>query len=59
MYDKDAIYKQSLVRIPRPEFVVLYNGEAAYPGEMTLKLSDAFKEAPRSIIVLAVIWSLK
>jgi hypothetical protein len=46
MYDKDAVYKQSLVKIPRPEFVVLYNGEAAYPGEMTLKLSDAFKEAP-------------
>lgn len=38
-------YLRRLVKIPRPEFYVLYNGEAEYPIEKTLKLSDAFLEA--------------
>ena len=33
-----------LIPIPRPEFFVLYNGEAAFPDEKTLKLSDAFEK---------------
>jgi hypothetical protein len=39
------IYAGKLVPIPRPEFIVLYNGTGKYPGQGTLKLSDAFKEA--------------
>ncbi|MDR2110357.1 MAG: hypothetical protein LBP32_03525, partial [Spirochaetaceae bacterium] len=39
------IYANKLVRIPRPEFIVLYNGTDKCPDQMTLKLSDAFKEA--------------
>jgi hypothetical protein len=39
------IYATRPVRIPRPEFFVLYNGVAPYPDEKVLKLSDAFESA--------------
>jgi hypothetical protein len=39
------IYAGKLVPIPRPDFIVLYNGTGKYPDQGTLKLSDAFKEA--------------
>jgi hypothetical protein len=42
--DKAAVYRQSLVKLPRPEFIVLYNGTAEYPDRRTLKLSDAFEQ---------------
>jgi hypothetical protein len=42
--DRNAVYRQSLVKLPRPEFIVLYNGSAAYPDKTTLKLSDAFEQ---------------
>ncbi len=35
-------YLRKLVKIPKPEFFVFYNGEEDYPVEQTLKLSDAF-----------------
>ena len=38
------IYTSRLVPIPRPEFFVLYNGDAPYSDEKILKLSDAFEE---------------
>jgi len=38
------IYSTRLVPIPRPEFFVLYNGEASYAEEKILKLSDAFEK---------------
>jgi len=44
--DRKAIYRQKLMKIPKPEFVVLYNGKDAFPDEKTLRLSDAFLEAP-------------
>ena len=37
------IYKKSLLKIPTPEFIVLYNGADEYPDKKKLKLSDAFK----------------
>jgi len=37
-------YKPNLVEIPRPEFIVLYNGEKEHPDYKILKLSDAFKD---------------
>ena len=40
--DEYNIYKQKLIKIPTPEFIVLYNGEKNYPKEKSLKLSDAF-----------------
>jgi hypothetical protein len=38
------VYKSRLVKIPRPECFVLYNGTADYPDETRLKLSEAFAE---------------
>ena len=43
--DRRAIYRSTLLSIPTPEFYVLYNGAKDYPDEMTLKLSDAFRNA--------------
>ena len=37
-------YQNKLVKIPRPEFIVLYNGKDNYPDYKVLKLSDAFKD---------------
>jgi hypothetical protein len=42
--DSEAIYKQKLLKIPRPEFIVLYNGTGDTGDQMQLKLSDAFEE---------------
>ncbi|GMO42707.1 MAG: Rpn family recombination-promoting nuclease/putative transposase [Treponemataceae bacterium] len=38
------LYGTKLVTVPRPEFFVLYNGEAPYPDENVLRLSDAFEK---------------
>jgi hypothetical protein len=39
------LYGRKKLVIPRPEFIVLYNGVEPYPDEVTLKLSDAFEDA--------------
>jgi hypothetical protein len=40
--DKD-IYRRNMLTIPRPEFIVLYNGKADMPDDMLeLRLSDMF-----------------
>ena len=56
--DSKAIYKETLLKIPTPEFIVLYNGMKDFPKEMTLRLSDAFKQPPtpglNSILDLSV-----
>ena len=36
------LYSNKLLKIPRPEFFVLYNGKAPYPDEQVLKLSSSF-----------------
>jgi predicted transposase/invertase (TIGR01784 family) len=38
------IYSSKLIRIPQPEFFVLYNGVSPYPDAEVLKLSDAFEK---------------
>ena len=40
---KENIYRKSLVKIPTPEFIVLYNGDDDYPDHSELRLSTAFK----------------
>lgn len=40
--DNKNIYKTTLVKIPKPEFIVLYNGEQKYDKTSKLYLSDAF-----------------
>jgi hypothetical protein len=42
--DPENIYQESLIKIPRPEFIVLYNGTDQYPDYKELKLSDAFMD---------------
>ena len=36
------IYGHKLVQLPRPQFIIFYNGRDEYPDEIVLKLSDAF-----------------
>ena len=45
--ENEAIYKEKLYKIPKPEFIVLYNGTDSYPDEETLRLSDAFMQPPQ------------
>ena len=41
--DKD-LYSQNIFAIPRPEFIVLYNGIKDMPDKQVLRLSDMFKD---------------
>jgi predicted transposase/invertase (TIGR01784 family) len=43
MVKEKNVYSSHLIRIPRPEFFVLYNGLSPFPDEKLLKLSDAFE----------------
>ncbi|MDR0898611.1 MAG: Rpn family recombination-promoting nuclease/putative transposase [Oscillospiraceae bacterium] len=45
MFDDTKKYGRKLLRIPKPVFIVLYNGDEPYPEQETLRLSDAFMEA--------------
>ncbi|MDR0898078.1 MAG: Rpn family recombination-promoting nuclease/putative transposase [Oscillospiraceae bacterium] len=45
LIDDDKQYSHKLLRIPKPVFIVLYNGDEPYPEQVTLRLSDAFMEA--------------
>ena len=40
--DDKNIYKSNLIKIPTPEFIVLYNGKNEYPKNNKLYLSNAF-----------------
>jgi len=42
--DREKKYQKNLVKIPRPDFIVLYNGTDEYPDYTELKLSDAFTD---------------
>ena len=44
MSDKKGLYRKTLLKLPRPQFIVLYNGTAAFLEQSTLRLSDAFKK---------------
>jgi hypothetical protein len=41
---KKAAYGSKLLKIPTPEFYVLYNGRAEFPERKILRLSDAFQD---------------
>jgi len=45
------IYRKSLVKLPRPEFIVLYNGKEPFPKEKRLRLSDAFEKIDDSDLI--------
>ncbi|GHU48074.1 hypothetical protein FACS1894200_04460 [Spirochaetia bacterium] len=40
---KKIVYGTKLVKLPHPEFIVLYNGKAKFPAKKVLRLSKAFK----------------
>ncbi|MDR2733647.1 MAG: Rpn family recombination-promoting nuclease/putative transposase [Spirochaetota bacterium] len=42
MNKRRKLFSTALIRIPTPEFFVLYNGLASFPDQQTLKLSDSF-----------------
>jgi hypothetical protein len=42
--DRRSIYSRALVKIPKPEFIVLYNGNDRYADQQQLKLSDDFED---------------
>jgi hypothetical protein len=44
--DSRDIYRHRLIKIPKPDFILLYNGMETCPDEFELNLSDAFMEAP-------------
>jgi len=41
--DREKLYQKKLVKIPSPEFIVLYNGGEPFPDHKELRLSAAFK----------------
>ena len=41
--DREKLYQKKLVKIPTPEFFVLYNGDEDFPDHKELRLSSAFK----------------
>ncbi len=47
--DNKLIYSNTPVKLPTPEFFVLYNGTDDYPLETTQKLSDLFIVKPDKI----------
>jgi hypothetical protein len=47
--DNDVIYSTQLLKIPTPEFIVMYNGSDEYPEESELKLSDSFIDPTESL----------
>lgn len=44
LIDEKSVYREEQIKIPTPEFIVLYNGRKNYPKEETMKLSQAFIE---------------
>jgi len=42
----DRLYRNPLVKLPRPEFIVLYNGKAPFPKEKTYRFIDVYEELP-------------
>ena len=42
MIDTKQLYREKTLRIPRPAFIVLYNGPEDIPEYQELRLSDAY-----------------
>jgi predicted transposase YdaD len=45
LIDNKSLYGAKKARVPRPEFIMLYNGVADYPDESALRLSDLFERS--------------
>ena len=44
LIEPKALYRNRTIPIPTPEFFVFYNGDAPFPSEKVLRLSDAYLE---------------
>jgi predicted transposase/invertase (TIGR01784 family) len=42
--ERENIYREKLIKIPKPDFIVLYNGNDECPEKSVLTLSDAFDD---------------
>ena len=40
----DLLHNEKVIKIPKPEFIVLYNGKKPYPEKGIMKLSEAFMD---------------
>ena len=49
--DEKNVYSGKPLKIPRPEFFVLYNGVEPYPDEKIYRLSEAFEELKILVLV--------
>ena len=45
------LYHEPLAKLPRPEFVVLYNGKAPFSREKILRLSNAFEKTDNNDLI--------
>jgi predicted transposase/invertase (TIGR01784 family) len=45
----EKLYQEQVVKLPRPEFIVLYNGEAPFPDEKIYRLYDVLEEIDKEI----------
>jgi predicted transposase YdaD len=44
LFDRKTLYTSKKLKVPQPEFIVLYNGTAPYPDRQILNLSDMFEK---------------
>jgi len=44
--DKKAVYRQKLIRFPRPQFIALVNAPGRFPDRKLMRLSDSFMDVP-------------
>ena len=50
LIENDAVYMRKILKIPKPDFIVLYNGGDPFPDEKTLRLSEAYMEHPDALV---------
>ena len=56
--NKDMIYHAELLKIPTPEFYVLYNGTMDIPAFQELRLSDAFEDPGNAMELTAKCYNI-
>jgi hypothetical protein len=48
LIDNKKVYSRTKLAVPRPEFIVLYNGEDDYPAESAMCLSEHFEHTGKN-----------
>jgi len=54
------LYKEKMIKIPTPEFFVLYNGKDEFPDSKELRLSDSYKskDGSYSLELVATVYNI-